>query len=918
METVTFLQPDGFPLPADDPQTEAHHLLSEFMEQTKHLYYAYGAKAQDFPGGSQILAQTRTDNVMMAFAAFRRMEWLLIPSDGFWKSWYGSPNRTYADAMQIILTALFKRKLPLRAEDVSQIVQSVIGLFQLDSDKPRPWVLRHWLPLSGLVRNLEWYSEAVPFSQSEQGLLQGLRRVLKHGDYPEKEAEKLVARLDALLGVLFKYGPEPGEAWADKASEDLEALPNRTDWEALFAHAATADSAKPGVKWLAEAARHRQAIGEKDLNEKLGEWLNLFALPLPFDRAVPVDEDNPVMMTVQAVRDGSAYQTAYMEYHYALKEFQERQKVVLEKNQTLLKGLIWYAAISASPQVVQGLTNMAQTAFTTTVTQAAFSQYTERGTYSAKLGNAGIWALGQMPGGIGVGALAKLRTRLRDRGALKLIAAAMESAATASGMTVDEMEDLAVPTGGLDAEGRRTETFGAEGSARLSLAGATGRTKLEWFGADGKPRKAVPAGVKREFGAEVKALKAEEEEVASALSAQAARLDKALLDERVWTLCVWRERYAGHPVLGNLARRLIWTIGGVAALPVGEGFKDVAGQAIEGLADEAEVKLWHPISAALEEVMRWRDALETRGLMQPFKQAHREVYLLTDAERATGTYSNRFAAHILKQHQFNSLCVLRGWKNTLRLMVDDSYPPATRPLPRYGLRAEFWVEGIGDDYGTDTNDAGTYLRLATDQVRFYAENAETNSAHAGGGGYASGRGQAPAAPVPLADVPPLALSEVMRDVDLFVGVASVGNDPAWADGGPAGRFQNYWQDYAFGDLGETARTRAEVLGKLLPRLKIASRCALDGKFLTVRGDLRAYKIHLGSGNILMEPNDQYLCIVPGRSEDTGGLFLPFEGDRMLAIILSKAFLLADDTAIKDHTIVSQIKREKSSTGATAR
>ena len=84
----------------------------------------------------------------------------------------------------------------------------------------------------------------------------------------------------------------------------------------------------------------------------------------------------------------------------------------------------------------------------------------------------------------------------------------------------------------------------------------------------------------------------------------------------------------------------------------------------------------------------------------------------------------------------------------------------------------------------------------------------------------------------------------------------------------------------------------EVLGKLLPRLKIASRCALDGKFLTVRGDLRAYKIHLGSGNILMEPNDQYLCIVPGRSEDTGGLFLPFEGDRMLAIILSKAFLLA--------------------------
>ncbi len=250
---------------------------------------------------------------------------------------------------------------------------------------------------------------------------------------------------------------------------------------------------------------------------------------------------------------------------------------------------------------------------------------------------------------------------------------------------------------------------------------------------------------------------------------------------------------------------------------------------------------------------------------------------------------------------------MRGWKNTLRLMVDDSYPPATRALPRFGLRGEFWVEGICDDYGTDTSDAGTYLRVATDQVRFYRENAETNYAHAGGGGYASGRDQAPAEPLPLAEVPPLALSEVMRDVDLFVGVASVGNDPAWADGGPVGRFRDYWQGYAFGDLGETAKTRPEVLARLL-RLKIAPRCELNGKFLVVRGDLQTYKIHLGSGNILMEPNDQYLCIVPGRSEDTGDLFLPFEGDRMLAIILSKAFLLANDTAITDQTILSQIKR----------
>ena len=76
----------------------------------------------------------------------------------------------------------------------------------------------------------------------------------------------------------------------------------------------------------------------------------------------------------------------------------------------------------------------------------------------------------------------------------------------------------------------------------------------------------------------------------------------------------------------------------------------------------------------------------------------------------------------------------------------------------------------------------------------------------------------------------------------------------------------------------------------------------------VKGKLRTYKIHIGSTNILMEPNDQYLCIVPDRSKPTLGpnVFLPFEGDTGLSIILSKAFLLADDDQIEDGTIVRQI------------
>jgi hypothetical protein len=181
--------------------------------------------------------------------------------------------------------------------------------------------------------------------------------------------------------------------------------------------------------------------------------------------------------------------------------------------------------------------------------------------------------------------------------------------------------------------------------------------------------------------------------------------------------------------------------------------------------------------------------------------------------------------------------------------------------------------------------------VATDQVRFTRRGHDV---------------------VPLPEVPPLVFSEVMRDVDLFVGVASVGNDPNWRDNGGQHAYHTYWESYSFGELGEVAKNRKLALERLVPRLKIGKVSELKDRFLVVRGKLRTYKIHLGSGNILMEPNDQYLCIVPDRSAKSPtstDVFLPFEGDAVLSIILSKALLLMDDDKITDDTIVRQIKRK---------
>jgi hypothetical protein len=260
--------------------------------------------------------------------------------------------------------------------------------------------------------------------------------------------------------------------------------------------------------------------------------------------------------------------------------------------------------------------------------------------------------------------------------------------------------------------------------------------------------------------------------------------------QKSWPIEVWRERYLNHPLIGTIAQRLLWCVNGTGALFIDGVPTSVEGDKIAH-GKTAEITLWHPVGRAIDEITSWRRRLEELGITQPFKQAHREVYLLTDAERNTRTYSNRFAAHIIRQHQFNALCAARGWKNKLRLMVGADYPPAHKDLPDRALRAEFWVEGAGDDAGTDVNDSSVYLRLATDQVRFYRIEAAANRVHASGGGYrsnATGPGHDNTnEPLVLQEIPPLVFSEIMRDVDLFVGVASVGNDPTWQDGGPEGR-----------------------------------------------------------------------------------------------------------------------------------
>jgi hypothetical protein len=160
--------------------------------------------------------------------------------------------------------------------------------------------------------------------------------------------------------------------------------------------------------------------------------------------------------------------------------------------------------------------------------------------------------------------------------------------------------------------------------------------------------------------------------------------------------------------------------------------------------------------------------------------------------------------------------------------------------------------------------------------------------------------------LPLRDVPAIVLSEALRDVDLFVSVASIGaGEPAPETEDEQQRWRTERERYEQ-QMAARATTRIALLRELIPVLGLGDRVRVEGHYALVHGTRSHYRVHLGCGNIYLDPSGRYLCIVPRRRE-LDRICLPFEDeDLKTAEILSKVLLLADDARIDDPTILAQI------------
>lgn len=560
-----------------------------------------------------------------------------------------------------------------------------------------------------------------------------------------------------------------------------------------------------------------------------------------------------------------------------------------ERNEDVLRGAIRFAGVLQAPELVEPLARVARHCVGYIGGQFGSPR-------SLKLSTSAVAAIVDSAQPDALRELLALERTVKHGTVLKSVRTAIDALAEAQGVTRDDLLEQAVEDHGLGRDGTRTVRLSSRGSARIEVGPRA--AGLVFVDEDGGAKKTFPADVKAADETTLAGLRDELKAIRKTLAGERLRLDRLLASDRSWAVDDWRRWYVDHPITGQIARDLIWRCRGgdgageeVVGRPTGGGVLLLDDGCTAPIPDGATVRLWHPVLATPTEVGAWRDHCLRQRVVQPVKQAFREIYVLTPAERESAVYSNRFAAHLFQQSQARALMKSRGWTAPALAWWDDGRDvgTATRALPAAGLTVQFWYDPI-----TELQPDGSELwpLCSSDQVRFVAASGDDT-------------------PVPLEAVPPVTFSEALRDVDLFIGVTSIGADPEWLDRGGAEvepRYADYWRSYGFGDLSAAAEIRRELLAEIVPSLAIADRLELEDRFLRVRGDLRTYRIHLGSGNIQMEPNAEYLCIVTARSGKASKVFLPLDDDPVLTLLLSKAFLLAADAQITDETIVRQIKR----------
>ncbi|MFT3887314.1 MAG: DUF4132 domain-containing protein [Arachnia sp.] len=319
----------------------------------------------------------------------------------------------------------------------------------------------------------------------------------------------------------------------------------------------------------------------------------------------------------------------------------------------------------------------------------------------------------------------------------------VERLADERGWSPDELADRTIPTAGFGDDRLLRLSFGA----REFIGRVNAAFGIDLTDPDGKAIKTLPAPrvaddadaaaeAKKQLGTARKELKA-------VLGLQAARLYEAMCAGRSWAAADWREFIAGHPLMAQLATRLIWESAGRRFRPTEDGeLIDLEDEAVE--LGDGDVRLAHRVRMTPEEAASWTAHLRDYAVKPLFDQ----LTATTPSFSEGAVELSDLRGHMTDTFTFRGVATKRGYT---RGYAEDGgwFTHYSKEFSSAGLTAMLEFTG---SYLPEDN-----IPCATDTLSFHR-------AHR---------------PVPLSEVPDVLLAECYAD---YAALAALGPfDPDFRD-----------------------------------------------------------------------------------------------------------------------------------------
>ena len=249
----------------------------------------------------------------------------------------------------------------------------------------------------------------------------------------------------------------------------------------------------------------------------------------------------------------------------------------------------------------------------------------------------------------------------------------------------------------------------------------------------GASQKSIPKILKEEHPESIKYIKDQIKEIETQIKIQAKRIEGYFFTNKKWQTKDWKEKFYDNHFMKLLSSNLIWS-GQVDSETELFSFKEASFENLNGalidLNKYNQISLWHPVVSSPEIIDSINERIQLEKWSPPFKQVDRECF---GPNSIDSMLAIRMDKAIISQ-----LLKSRGWSTA---------SPYKLKLEAIHLKVEMITEDAND--GTRGFYSGSANTCLTELKYFEKE-----------------------VPVEASQLDPIVLSEILRDVNMFVMVGN--------------------------------------------------------------------------------------------------------------------------------------------------